>query len=397
MKRLHVIQHKSINDVGLEYKGTVVSLLEEETLNWAKEHKKDAYALTVPIQLQYEKNPNNLDVANKYFKYLRRLYELKLEFLEEIVGRTPNAKAPEVNKDLQIRLSIETLRMLDFISCSQIQMYETCPRKFYWRYVKGIKFPKTHALHFGTAVDNTFNVYFEKKIKGEIMPRTAVHAQFFEEFEKGRDEVNWEGQDPKRFLKIGPKVIDAYLDRFDPITKATDVQTECIIHLDNGGRLVGYIDILESKVIVDTKTAAKPWETTGRYAKHLQEIQPKAYSLWYLETYEEMPGFRYQIVTKPEDENGTPQTQLIEVELKKFELEAFRRYIQKIWDSIQEAIPKGKAGFPAEAEKDKPKALCCMTWCEYGGICRNDGLRVPLRWVSKTATVPGHHIYEEPK
>jgi non-homologous end joining protein Ku len=29
---------------------------------------------------------------------------------------------------------------------------------------------------------------------------------------------------------------------------------------------------LEQKVIVDTKTAAKPWETTGRYAKHLQEL-----------------------------------------------------------------------------------------------------------------------------
>jgi hypothetical protein len=185
------------------------------------------------------------------------------------------------------------------------------------------------------------------------------------------------------------------------------VQTEVRIPLENGGLLIGYIDILEEDAVVDTKTAKKFWNDTGRYAKHLQELQPKAYSLWFLQEFEKMPKqFRYQIVTKETDGKGkaAPRTQLIQFELKKFELESFRRQIQKVWDDIQRQIPKGKEAFPAQAEvgdqegrglgKKEPGVLCCETWCDYAQLCKKDGLRVPLKGVSKTKDVPGHHIYE---
>lgn len=409
MKRLHIIHHKTLNEAGLHQKGVILSLLERETLDWAKANRSDAYAHTTKVQEEFLKNPNKLEISNKYFKYLRRLLELKLEAIDE-QALAAGEKLPNINEELQARLNIESLRKFEFISCSQIQMYESCPRKFYWRYVRGIKFPKTHALHFGTAIDNTFNAYYDQKIKGVTMPRSAVHAQFFEEFDKDIQNVNWEGHDPKRFLKIGPKVLDAYLDAFDNKTNAIDVQTECIVHLDNGGRLIGYIDILEPKTIVDTKTAAKPWETQGKYAKHLGEIQPKAYGLWYLENNDEVPGFRYQIVTKPENELVAPQTQLIQVELKRFELEGFRRHLQNVWDSIQKAIPKGKAGFPAEAEKvfDPQKGLfdkdgnqvklsplCCFKYCDYATICSNDGLKIPQEYVKRNGSTPGYFIWEK--
>jgi hypothetical protein len=190
-------------------------------------------------------------------------------------------------------------------------------------------------------------------------------------------------------------VINSYLGSFDSITNAIDIQTECNIPLDRGGRILGFIDILEKDAIVDTKTAAKFWDDTGKYKKHKQELQPLAYSLWFLEEYERMPKeFRYQIVVKPKPGEKS-QTQLIRFEVKKFEVEAFKRRAQTIWDEIMEKLPRGMSAFEAQAAQEKISPLCTKEWCSFAKNCEEQGLKVPLKWVSKTTDKPGHHIYDE--
>jgi len=383
MKRLHLIHSKTINDIDLKSKGKLILLLEKETLDWAKQHKSDAYMLTVPVQAEYQKNPNGGEPGAKYFKYLRRLLELKLL-----------ASETEAPQELALMLKIESMRVPEYISCTQLNLYNFCERKWFYAYALRLPTPVTAALHFGKSVDDSFNFYYDEKIKGRNPPRSAVYASFYESFEKGKDKVEWGGDDPKHLIKIGPEVIDSYLDNFDDLTQAIDVQTECNIHLDNGGRILGFIDILEKDAVVDTKTAAKFWNDSGRYAKHLQELQPLAYSLWFLEEYERMPKeFRYQIVTKPKADEK-PQTQLIRFSLKRFEMEAFRRRAQKVWDEIMAKLPEGMSAFKAQAEQTRPGVLCTQEWCAFSKNCMEKGLKIPVKWVSKTATVPGHHVYE---
>lgn len=407
MKKLHLIHAKSLNHIEPRSRGKLLPVLETEVLGWAAEFKKDAHKATVEIQKLLQKKKDS-KLQNKYFKYLRRLLELKLEQLEEQAHKA-GENNPELKKELADFLNIESLRVPEHISCSSIAMYEMCPRKWYFRYALGIKFPKTAALHFGSAIDDALNFYFEEKIKNKkAPPLEAVNAQFFEVFHKDYDEVAWGKDDPKLLEKNGPKVIEKYLESFDRITEATDVQTEVRIPLDNGGQLLGYIDILEEDAVVDTKTAKKFWNDKGKYAKHLQELQPKAYSLWFVQEFERMPKqFRYQIVTKDTDEKGnaTPQTQLISFELKKFELESFRLRIQRIWDEIMEALPKGKNAFPTQAvvgHKEgrgvgcqKASVLCTTEWCDYHELCTKDGLNIPVKWVSKTKETPGHHLFKD--
>jgi len=408
MKKLHLIHAKNLSDVQSKNHGKLLPILEKETLDWAKQFKVDAYKTTLEVQQEYAKNPNSLNA--KYFRYLRRLLELRLECLSKEAEDTDKTPA-QLSKELFEFMNIEVLRSFDYLSCTQIQMYEFCPRKYFFKYSLGIETPKTAALHFGSAVDEALNFYFEEKLKGSVPPRNAIHAQFYENFEKDKEGVIWGPADSVLLSKSGPAVIDAYLEEFDKITNPKGIQTEAIIHFE-GGYLKGYLDILEEDAIVDTKTAAKPWETSGRYAKHLNELQPKAYSLWFLEEYGKMAKeFRYQIVTKDIDDKGNPKpkTQLIRFELKKFELEAFRARVQRIWNSIQKALPKGKEGFPAQADpksrgdepgygfgKVNPGVLCCKQFCEYADLCKKDfGNAVPLAWVSKTKDIPGRHIYEE--
>lgn len=393
MKRLHIIHAKNLDDIKPAAKSTILPVLEKETLEWAKQRNPKAYESTLPIKAEAEKDAYT---RPKYFKYLRRLLELKLQEIEEELFKLGQKDRPVVlDKELAELLLVETLRLPNALSCTSVAMYLTCKRKWYLRYAMGIKTSKTSALHFGTSVDDALNFYFEEKLKsGKAPPLAAVYSAFTEKFENQNEPVIWGKDKPELLLAAGPPILEAYIKEFGESTKPTGVQTEVTIQLDNGGVLTGFIDILEKDAIVDTKTAKDLWKTDGPYAKHKGELQPKAYSLWFLEEYEKMPQeFRYQIVTKDMDEKGRakPRTQLISFQLKKFELDGFRREIQKIWDEIMENIKYGKQAFQAQAELEKPSVLCCHEWCDYAKICESDGLKVPLKWDKQKK----RHIYAE--
>jgi len=382
MKRLHLIHAKNFDDIDLAVKSKILPVLEKETLDWAKQNNPTAHSSTLVVKDEANKDA----YANgKYFKYLRRLLELKLEQIEsELVKLDRSEKRPEVlSKELAEWLLIETVRLPVALSCTQIAMY-SCKRKWFLRYALGIKMPKTSALHFGVAVDVALNFFFEEKIaSGKAPPMAAIYSAFYENFEKQDEPIIWGNDKPELLKAAGPVILDAYVKKFGESTKPTGVQTEVTIKLDNGGLLTGFIDILEKDAIVDTKTAKEKWKDSGPYAKHKSELQPRAYGLWFLEEYERLPKeFRYQIVTKEMDDKGKaiPQTQLISFELKKFELEGFRREVQKVWDEIMAGLKIGKKAFPAQAELEKPSVLCCHQYCEYAKICEADGLRVPLAW-----------------
>ena len=381
MPKLHVITKKSFKEFPKER----LPLLEKASLEWAKENHKVAHKCTIEVQ----DGPKA-----RYFKYLLRLLELQLESLGDVDLKST------LSSEIVSSLEIESLSKPRHLSCTQISMYEHCPRKWYYRYALGIKTPKTAALHFGTAADEALNVFFEKKIAGKTPKNEEIYEVFNHHWEMDLEKVNWKEDSPEALKKVAPKVIDAYIDKFDSITEATDVQTECRVNLDNGCVLLGYIDILEANAIVDTKTASKKWKESGRYAKHINELQPKAYSLWFLEQFERMPKeFRYQIVTK----SDPPETQLISFQVKKFEVEAFRRRAQSIWNEIHEKLKLGKSAFPAQAEegdepgrglgKKLPSVLCCVEWCDYAPMCKKEGFKVPLKWVKRIKNSPGHHIY----
>ena len=398
MKKLHIIHSKSLEDIDNHSKAKILPVLEQETLDWAGEFHKTAHKATMAVKAELEQKGN---IHNKYFKYLRRLLELKYEAYEKLCERDEDLPPLEIGDSLKQLMQIESLRVPQHISCTQINMYEFCPRKWYYRYALGIKTPKTTALHFGVAIDEALNFHFEEKIKGEAPPLSAVCAQFYEHFDKDADKVNWGDDDPKALKKTGPLVLETYLKEFDSMTNATDVQTEVRVHLDNGGVLLGYIDILEEKGVVDTKTAKKFWKTTGMYAKQKTELQPKAYGLWFLEEFERLPEFRYQIVTKEDP----PKTQLVTVQVKKFELDGFRRRIQRLWDEINRKLKLGKKAFLAQAEignevgrgpgKLQVGYLCTQEWCDYHAYCTKDGLKIPKKWVSRVGSKSGYHVYED--
>lgn len=146
MKKLHIIHAKTINQASRKARGRILPTLEKEVLSWAKDAKKDAYKATMEVKAELKKNPADR-VKSKYFKYLRRLLELKLQKLEDIAHKADKPN-PKINRKLAEWLNFESVRIQEHISCSSIGMYEFCPRKYYYRYLLGVKFPKTAASSF---------------------------------------------------------------------------------------------------------------------------------------------------------------------------------------------------------------------------------------------------------
>lgn len=373
MSYLHLIHAKNIEDIpAVPGKGKILPVLEVNTLEWAKGQNPDAYKATIALKEQGASE-------SKYFRYLRRLLELKLESQKE---------DKNVDPILKESMNIETLRSLDFMSCSQISMWKFCKRKFFWRYTLGIKKAKSAALHVGSAIDTALNFWTIEKINGQDPPISAIIASFYEAFDKDKKDVVWDHEDTQnKLLKQGPAIIRAYLDAFADKIDPVAAQHEIKIALDRGGKIIGAIDILEKDSIIDNKTAKALWETEGRWAKHKQEIQPLAYSLAFFEEFNKMPKeFKYHVMTK-EDK---PQTQLIAFEVKKYEIEKFRREAQQIWDEIQEALKIGKEAFTPEATKEKISALCTQEWCEYAEDCVKDGLKIAKKWSKENKC----HVYD---
>ncbi len=62
---------------------------------------------------------------------------------------------------------------LPYISKSRLTTFKTCPRKFYYQYVKGLRTPTNFYMERGTRVHETFEVYYENVLedyneRGEI-------------------------------------------------------------------------------------------------------------------------------------------------------------------------------------------------------------------------------------
>lgn len=355
----------------------IIPLIESEVLSWAKGSRPDASRLTEELREKFLID-QSYATKSKYFAYLRRLLELKLEALSE----------PPHN-DLRDALRIEKLTIPNHISCSQIGTFKSCEKKWYLRYAQGIKFPKTAALHFGTSVDETLNYYFDNKIK-KIKTKEDDLINKFNEIFDTKEEIDWGNTSKDRLRNNAPLIIKAYLEAFDDVTNPKEVQKEVKISLSGNGYLTGAIDILEENAIIDTKTAKSPWKE----GREKEELQSKAYSLWFYEEYGRPPDeFRYHIVSKEsglEGEHSEPRTQLLVIQPKVYELVKFKSFIQNIWDDIHKKIKIGKTAFKAEAEKPFPSPLCCKEYCEYAKICEKDGLKISNRWDKKNKK----HIYD---
>jgi DNA helicase-2/ATP-dependent DNA helicase PcrA len=160
-----------------------------------------------------------------------------------------------------------------YISYSQIRLYQTCPKKYYYTYVKELKAPITDKIFLGVVFHSIVEYYLKEKISGKEPGKEELVSRFKETFEADakKQEINWlspEGESRKR----GVAFLHHFLREVAPDIQPMMVEKELVAELPGlDAKLKGVIDLVETDFsITDFKTTTAKWSKVRIKESYLQ-------------------------------------------------------------------------------------------------------------------------------
>lgn len=181
--------------------------------------------------------------------------------------------------------SIESL--LQSVSASRLTTWMQCRLKFWFRYLSGIKRPKSVALHVGSVVHSTLKHWNMQRWRQEKSSLKQLYDFFIDSWgeELKKEPVDWRDADPSDQIAVGWRLLETYFREspigFDEKPEAVEVSVEAELKHELP-KLVGIIDLVrKGRRIVDFKSSS----TTPHPSQvaHQTEIQTTIYSLIYRE------------------------------------------------------------------------------------------------------------------
>ena len=152
--------------------------------------------------------------------------------------------------------------ILDHTSYSQINMWQRCPRQWYYRCVKGLKVPPSGALIEGSCYHTALEANFKQKIVTmEDLPVEQCLDAFSDAWEARlqQEEIEWEDKKPGQLKDEGIKLVGAYIDTTAPQVQPIEVEKPYVREVA-GVKVVSVIDLIdEDSRIIDHKTSSKAY------------------------------------------------------------------------------------------------------------------------------------------
>lgn len=170
------------------------------------------------------------------------------------------------------------------VSASRLSLFLQCRLKFYFRYVLKLKKPKTPSLHLGNSVHSVLKAW--NKARWLLKPLTLkqAHDAYTEAWADDTEgKVIWEPGEEGEDKTVGWRLIDTYLREShvpaDLKPDAVEVPVEADLVNHGLPRLIGILDLVQRRQIIDYKTSA----TTPNPEKvaHTTEIQTTSYAILY--------------------------------------------------------------------------------------------------------------------
>ncbi|MDQ1353725.1 MAG: putative RecB family exonuclease [Acidobacteriota bacterium] len=161
----------------------------------------------------------------------------------------------------------------EYISYSQIRLYQTCPKKYYYTYFQEIKPPITDKIFLGTLFHSTVEYYLKEKISGKEPGKEDLLKRFEEQFQEWqkKQEITWD-KPASETLKRGLAFLRYFLREIAPEINPLMVEKELVVDLpDLDVKLKGIIDLVETDFsITDFKTTTAKWSKTRIRESYLQ-------------------------------------------------------------------------------------------------------------------------------
>jgi putative RecB family exonuclease len=170
------------------------------------------------------------------------------------------------------------------VSASRLTLFLQCRLKFFYRYVLKLKKPKTPSLHVGSTVHSVLKAWNKARWLQQPLSLKEVHQTFLNTWaDTTEGPVRWEDGEEEADKTTGWKLCDTYLrESHVPANvkpDAVEVTIEADLQQHGLPRLIGILDLVQQRRIIDYKTSA----TTPNPEKvaHTTEIQTSAYAILY--------------------------------------------------------------------------------------------------------------------
>lgn len=174
--------------------------------------------------------------------------------------------------------------LLGTISASRLGLFHQCRLRFYFRYVLQIKKPKTPALHVGSAVHSVLKASNKARWMNQPLTLKTLHDEFSKAWaDNSEGPVEWKPGEEEDEKKTGWRLCETYFreSNIPPNSKPDAVEVPVEADLKEHGlpKLVGILDIVEQKQIIDYKTTSST--PNPEKVAHTHEIQTSSYATLY--------------------------------------------------------------------------------------------------------------------
>ena len=166
------------------------------------------------------------------------------------------------------------------VSASRLSLYLSCRLKFFFRYVLGLKKPKSAALHVGSSVHAVLKAWNKARWRGQALTLKELHDGFTKAWADTEDPVEWEDDEAEQ-QSTAWKLIEIYTRQANPTVKPEAVEVPIEAELNEHGlpKLIGILDLVQAGKIIDYKTIGQT--PNAERVAHTSEVQTSIYSLLY--------------------------------------------------------------------------------------------------------------------
>jgi ATP-dependent helicase/DNAse subunit B len=191
-------------------------------------------------------------------------------------------KPPAPKQTLEERIQ----ELLQTVSASRLNLWQTCRLKFYFRYVLRIKRSQSTAQYVGSLVHLILQHWNMARWRKKPMLTEALKQQFDQDWINEQDEepVLWQPDEENESKKEAWGLLETYFRntpiKLDETPEAVEVSVEADLKHHGLPKLIGIIDLVrQGRRIVDFKTTGQTPNTEK--AGHLNETQLSCYSVLY--------------------------------------------------------------------------------------------------------------------
>lgn len=180
---------------------------------------------------------------------------------------------------------METLELQDlpvgYLSHTQVEMFRTCPQRYYYRYVKGLKMPPAFAIIKGSAGHETMNTFhrlkketqtamlqdeftdcFVTELDSQINKAKDKYGEidYTRKVKKGKEwfkEIENPQAAKSRVKNETIPSLEQYHQLELPLLNPVETEKEFTIELSTGLKIVAKVDYMDTNQIIEYKFSTK--------------------------------------------------------------------------------------------------------------------------------------------